>query len=155
MTAVTRGMVRDLPDLMALEESFPEEQRWSEESWSEELTSTNRHVVVSRDDAGDVAAAATFCFVGDVVDLHRIVTRASARRQGRAGDLMMAGIAWACDSAAKRMILEVEQDNAPALALYTAHGFQEIATRRDYYGAGAHAVVLELHLRTALHEESV
>lgn len=148
MTVVTRGAVQDLREIMALEESFPEEQRWSEDSWRGELEGSNRRVVVSRDEAGEVAAVATFCLLGDVVDLHRIVTRASARRQGRAGDLMMAGIAWACDSKAGRMILEVEQDNAPALTLYIAHGFREIATRQDYYGAGVHAAVLERLLNT-------
>lgn len=153
MTRVTRGAMHDLPDLMTLEESFPEAQRWSEESWREELVGAGRYVVVSRDDEGDVAAAATFSLVGDVVDLHRIVTRASARREGRARDLIVAGLAWACDADARRMILEVEQRNAPALALYLAHGFHRIATRRDYYGAGAHAVVLERSLTTARNGE--
>lgn len=154
MTAVTRGEVQDLPTLMALEQSFPEGQRWSEDSWRGELEGENRHVLVSRGDADEVVAAATFSLLGDVVDLHRIVTRASARRQGRAGELMTAGIAWACDSDAERMILEVEEDNSPALALYAAHGFQRIATRHDYYGAGIHAVVLERLLTTARNEES-
>ncbi len=36
---------------------------------------------------------------------------------------------------AKRLLLEVRPSNARALALYRHFGFQQIATRRDYYPA--------------------
>jgi len=41
-------------------------------------------------------------------------------------------------------MLEVADTNAPALALYAATGFTEVARRRDYYGRGHDAVVMEL-----------
>jgi ribosomal-protein-alanine N-acetyltransferase len=37
---------------------------------------------------------------------------------------------------ATEMLLEVRADNQPALALYQRHGFERIARRRGYFGAG-------------------
>ena len=141
--SVSVATLADLPGLMALERSFLEGQRWSEDSWRGELTGKNRHAIVCRDGAGTVQAAATYAMSADVVDLHRIVTVPAARRLGLARVLLNAGICWARDMGATRMLLEVDHGNAPALSLYGAHGFHRIAERRDYYGPGAHAVILE------------
>ena len=82
-----------------------------------------------------------------MVDLHRIITSPDARRRGLATMLVRAGRAWAREQGASRILLEVEDGNIPALALYEAEGFHPIAERRDYYGVGAHAVILEQSLR--------
>lgn len=136
----------DLADLMTLEESFPEGQRWSEESWLGELHGPGRHVLVCQGVSG-LDAAATFSLSGDVVDLHRIVTRVSARRRGIARQLVTAGISWAHHEGAARVLLEVEATNAPALSLYEAAAFHRISERRNYYGPGVHAVILERRIR--------
>lgn len=143
MSDVSIAVMDDLAGLMTLETFFPEGRRWSENSWSEELLGANRHVVVSCDGAGMVEAVATFSLSGDVVDLHRIVTSPTARRRGVARQLMDAGIDWARHMGASRLLLEVEATNRPALSLYEAQGFHRISERRDYYGTGAHAVILE------------
>ncbi len=143
---VSIASAEDLPALVALEAAFPSEQRWSETSWRDELVATNRHVMVCRDDA-DILAAATFAISDDVVDLHRIVTSPAARRRGLGRQLMAAGLAWARGQGASRMLLEVEDSNSGALALYATQGFSRIAERRDYYGPGAHALILEHPIR--------
>ncbi len=140
---VSAATTADLSGLMALEASFPEGQRWSEESWRGELAAENRRVIVCRNQSGAVEAAATFAMSADVVDLHRIVTSPTARRSGLARQLMDVGIAWAQEVGASRMLLEVEATNAAALSLYDAVGFRWISERSDYYGPGAHAVILE------------
>lgn len=146
MTGVSVAVVQDLPRLVGLEECFPPGQRWSRDSWQGELAAANRHVVVCRDGDG-IEAAATFSLSDDVVDLHRIVTSPMARRRGLARQLMVAGREWSQASGAARMMLEVEATNAAALALYEAEGFHRIAERRDYYGPGVHAVILERAIR--------
>ena len=45
------------------------------------------------------------------------------------------------------MLLEVEHENAPALALYERLGFTRIDTRLDYYGPGAHALVADARVQ--------
>ncbi len=146
MSGLSVALPEDLPRLMALEHSFPDAQRWSEDSWRGELMAGNRYVVVSRED-DEIEAAATYCLSGDVVDLYRIVTHPAARRTGLARQLMAAGLEWAARSGATRMMLEVEATNGAALALYSGQGFHRIAERPHYYGAGAHAVILERAIR--------
>ncbi len=141
--SVSGATPADVPGLMALEMSFPDSQRWSEDSWRAELAADNRHVIVCRDAADEVQAAATFAVSGDVVDLHRIVTRPAAQRRGHARHLLDAGIRWAQKVGATRMLLEVEATNDAALRLYESAGFRRISERRDYYGPGAHAVIME------------
>lgn len=46
--------------------------------------------------------------------------------------------------------LEVETDNAAAIALYRALGFEQIGCRRDYYGAGNDALVMQASLPLVL-----
>ena len=144
--AVELATIEDLSALMSLEASFPEGQRWSEESWRSEILGENRRIFVYRDVVLGILGAATFALSGDVVDLHRIVTASARRRLGVARTLLVAGTAWATDRGAGRMLLEVEANNTPALSLYAAEGFHRIAERLDYYGPGAHAVILERQL---------
>ncbi len=142
MNDVRIGVLEDLTELMALETSFPEGQRWGKSSWRDELMGSNRHVLVCSGPSG-LAAAATFSFSGEVVDLHRIVTSTPARRRRLARRLVDAGMVWAREMGANRMLLEVEATNVPALSLYEGAGFHRISERHDYYGPGVHAAVLE------------
>ncbi len=148
MSDVRVAVMEDLADLMLLEASFPEAQRWSESSWREELMGPRQQVLVC-DGRPGLEAAATFSVSGNVVDLHRIVTSAPAQRRGLARRLVGAGIVWAREMGANRMLLEVEATNAPALSLYGSVCFHRISERRDYYGPGAHAVVLEREIPAA------
>ncbi len=142
MSGVEAAVMEDLPGLMVLEASFPEVQRWSEDSWRDELLGAGRHVVVCRS-SGGLDAAATFSLSGDVVDLHRIVTAPGGRRRGLARQLVDAGVDWAREVGASRMMLEVGATNGAAMSLYEAVGFRRIAERLNYYAPGAHAAVME------------
>ena len=57
--------------------------------------------------------------------------------------LLAALLDSAAERGAERMMLEVADTNEPALAFYAVSGFAEIARRRDYYGRGVDAVVME------------
>lgn len=73
-----------------------------------------------------------------------------ARRQGVAQGLMAAAIAVSREAGAQAMFLEVDVDNAPAIALYERLGFQRAGLRRAYYDRGAggrsDALVMRLDL---------
>ncbi len=89
---------------------------------------------------------ATFQLVADTADLHRVVVAPDQRGRGIGHALVEAGIAWAAERHGQRMLLEVDHDNVPALALYEGLGFLELARRKDYYGAGRHALVMQREL---------
>ena len=53
--------------------------------------------------------------------------------QGIANRLMSEILTLAKDNDCESISLEVRVSNKPAIALYTKHGFENVATRKDYY----------------------
>ncbi len=80
---------------------------------------------------------------GDVAELQRIAVDPTRRRGGVASRLLADVTRLALADGAERLLLEVREDNAGALAFYAARGFTELARRPRYYRDGATAVVLE------------
>lgn len=72
---------------------------------------------------------------GDDVEIIMIATRPTARRQGVAMTLLDKLLEQSRAEGAARVILDVAQDNDPALNLYARFGFIEIARRPGYYRA--------------------
>lgn len=141
---VETAVAGDLPDIIALEENFS--TRWSEASWRQEITGEGRLVLIARRKSGEAVGVAAFQLVDDVADLHRIVVAPAERRLGFARVMLMAGLLWAIGHGARRMLLEVDASNTPAIQLYQGYGFAAVATRPDYYGPGADALILERRL---------
>jgi ribosomal-protein-alanine N-acetyltransferase len=94
------------------------------------------------EDAGRVVGHAVASLAGDIAELQRIAVDAGHRRRGLARRLLEEVVSVADRSGADRLLLEVREDNAGALAFYAAHGFVEVDRRRRYYRDGATAVVL-------------
>jgi [ribosomal protein S18]-alanine N-acetyltransferase len=136
----------DLEAIVTLErQGFDEATRWSADAWRAEIDASDRYVVVFRSGAL-LDGVATFSHASETADLLRVVVRPETRRRGIASDLVQAGRGWAAGMGAERLLLEVEADNGPALWLYVKLGFEPVAERRDYYGPGRHAVVMEVRL---------
>ena len=65
-------------------------------------------------------------------------------RHGVGTALMAAAVAEAHARKASLMILEVRRSNLEARRLYRKFGFEERRLRRNYYGPGEDALVMEL-----------
>ena len=100
------------------------------------------------EDDGVVVGYAAVSVVADIAELQRIAVAPARRRAGRASALLDAVVATSRAGGADRLLLEVRDDNAAALAFYAARGFVEVDRRRRYYRDGTTAVVLRLPLRT-------
>ena len=106
------------------------------------------HYLVVR--AGDeVAAYAVASVADDVAELQRVAVDPRHRRRGLATRLLADVCRRAAADGAERLLLEVREDNAGALAFYAAAGFVELDRRRRYYRDGAAAVVMQLSLASA------
>jgi ribosomal-protein-alanine N-acetyltransferase len=95
---------------------------------------------------GQVVGHATASIVGDIAELQRIAVDPGHRRTGLASALLDAVVEAGKHDGADRLLLEVREDNAGALAFYAARDFIEIDRRRRYYRDGTTAVVLRRSL---------
>lgn len=103
-------------------------------------------LLVALDETGEVVGHAILSMVFDVAELQRIAVLPEARRHGVARTILAAVVDRAAGEGAQRLLLEVREHNAPALALYAGAGFVELDRRPRYYSDGSTAVVLELDL---------
>jgi ribosomal-protein-alanine N-acetyltransferase len=85
---------------------------------------------------GQGETAAGFVLSRVVIDEAEILTIAiapEARGRGHARPLLVHHLDALVRAGARIVHLEVEESNAPALALYRRHGFEEIGRRAGYY----------------------
>lgn len=144
---VTVAAGTDLELLVALEVACEGVDAWSEALIREGVEGTLPTTTwfVARDEFG-VVAYAVVAVVDDVAELQRIGTDPVARRRGLARELLVHVRDHATTAGAERLLIEVREGNDPALALYAATGFVEIARRAHYYRDGATAIVMEVSL---------
>ena len=98
--------------------------------------------VAAPDDGQSIVGHATASVVADIAELQRIAVDPAHRRTGVASDLLSAVVDLAKAGGADRLLLEVREDNAGAIAFYAARGFVEVDRRRRYYRDGTTAVVM-------------
>lgn len=139
---ITLATAADLPGLMALEEDGFSDRRWSRRAWTDELESSRSHVFVARD-GGRTAGVITLSVAADVADVDRVVVATTDRGQGVGRSLLEWGVGQVQTAGVGRVLLEVEEGNAAARALYASAGFAPIGARRGYYGPGRDAIVME------------
>jgi len=122
-------------------------EAWSEAQVVEELTGVGRAAWVSTSStgggAGELEGYVITREIGDVVDLQRIGVHPARQRSGLASELLDTALA---ETSARRVLLEVAEDNEAALAFYAQCGFEEIDRRPRYYRSGAAAIVLQLEM---------
>lgn len=70
----------------------------------------------------------------DEAELLSVVVAPELRRRGCGRSLLEMHFQQLAHAGARRLFLEVEEGNAPALALYRLLGFRQIGRRRGYYG---------------------
>jgi [ribosomal protein S18]-alanine N-acetyltransferase len=82
----------------------------------------------------------------DEAEILTIAVEPSARGKGVGRALLAENLRQAARAGARTMFLEVDQDNAPALALYDRLGFVKVGERAGYYrrkdGQRATAVIM-------------
>lgn len=75
-----------------------------------------------------------------------IAVETAGRRRGVATALLEQALSAAIATGAESVHLEVDVENAPAIALYERAGFARSGVRRRYYASGADALVLRRRL---------
>ena len=126
-----------MTDLPRLEAACFGDEAWSD-AQVEGARRTRGAVVVKEPDVGYVLGACVL----DEVELHRIGVLPDRRREGHGRRLYDRFVAEAVDRGARRLFLEVREDNRSARALYEAVGLETVGVRPRYYADGCAAVVM-------------
>ena len=127
------------------------EAPWSAASLAQALASSHAFALLAS--RGDTPVG--FVLVQAAADEAEILTLAvdpPARRAGVAHALVEAAAATARAAGAQSLWLEVAEDNAAALALYTATRFETAGRRRGYYarpGGAVDALMMRRRLNSA------
>ncbi len=142
---------RDLARIFEIERlAFP--HPWTLESFRRELTLPfSRLMVADADGAGDnnrpLAGFLCRWLVADECHILNIAVHPVMRRMGIGGELMTEVIAESKAKNIHLITLEVRRSNLAARTLYRKLNFEERRLRRNYYGVGEDAIVMELALR--------
>jgi ribosomal-protein-alanine N-acetyltransferase len=151
MTITYRAMIAlDVPVVASLEKDIFKDDPWSIGQFKEEISNNGitRHYVVACDSDHHIIgwAGAMCASAGSDTDILTIAVDPDYRLRGIARHMMTSLIDWAYSKNSPKILLEVETKNLPAQALYISEGFEVIAERKDYYGAGVDALVMSKEL---------
>ena len=105
---------------------------WSEELLLQELWNDASAVIVAEGENGTVLGYAGVNTVLDEGYINIVAVAPQFPRQGVADELIAALVRFGRAKLAF-LTLEVRASNAPAIALYAKHGFQQAGRRKHYY----------------------
>lgn len=134
MLEFCRAQKEDAPCIAALETQFIE-CPWSEnvvrQTIDDELS-----VIYLLCDGGVVLGYGGLKMALDTAEVYNIVVDLPYRRKGYGTLILEKLFEHAIEHGANEMLLEVNENNAAALALYAAHGFKILHLRKNYYKSG-------------------
>ncbi len=141
---IRQGTLSDVQAIMALEQGSIEHP-WESKAIETLITDSNKTCLIAELD-GTIAAYVGAESVLDESNIGNIVTHKDYRGRGIATQLFDALLKKLKEQGIAKVFLEVEHDNAPAIALYEKSGFTKYGHRRDYYGPGKDAVLMSKEL---------
>ncbi|WP_433265708.1 ribosomal protein S18-alanine N-acetyltransferase [Actinosynnema sp. CS-041913] len=119
---------------------FPGDDPWSENAFRSELDNGNFYVGAYAD--GELIGYAGLGLT-DFESSVLTIAVVTDRQGGGVGRTLLRTLLAKADEQGLPVFLEVRTDNAPAISLYLAHGFEHLGLRRRYYqpsGADAYTM---------------
>ena len=146
MISYRAAMQLDLPVLVSMERVLFADSPWSMGQFKEEFKGVpnSRYFMVATNQADQIVGYAAVLVVapGVEADVLTVAVLPEYARKGIATHFMNELEKWSLEKKATAMMLEVGVTNSAAIALYEKLGYQTIATRKGYYGAGLDAFVM-------------
>jgi len=139
---------RDLPQIIEIER-LAFDHPWSRDSFLRELSLPFSRTVVAITINGTTEAITGYLcrwLVADECHILNVAVHPNTRRTGVGVRLMDDTIAEAKREKARLITLEVRRSNLAARSLYRKLHFEERRLRKNYYGSGEDAIVMELRL---------
>jgi [ribosomal protein S18]-alanine N-acetyltransferase len=122
-----------IDEVLAIEADLFGAEQWSAGMFWNELAS-GHYYLVARDGSGVLLGYAGLAVQPpDEAWVQNIAVRRDAQRQGIGRAMLEALLREAARRGARKTLLEVAVDNAPAQKLYAGYGFEPVGVRRGYY----------------------
>ena len=133
---------KDVDTIAEMEKRCFPQDAWTKGMLSELLDSPYEWAVLA-EEGGQVCGYACLFTLFETADLMNIAVDEPFRGRGIACRLIEALHKNAKELGAERVMLEVRVSNAPAIALYKKYGYEKIAVRKNYYGNGEDADIMQ------------
>ena len=150
MISYRTAMQLDLPVLVSMERALFADSPWSMGQFKEEFKGVpnSRYFLVATNGEDRIVGYAAVLVVapGVEADVLTVAVLPDYTRQGIASQFMAELEKWSITKGAPAMMLEVGTENASAIALYEKLGYENISTRKGYYGPGLDAFVMRKEL---------
>jgi ribosomal-protein-alanine acetyltransferase len=141
---IRRAQSDDIALIERIEESAFTGDRLSRRSLAHHVVSETCDMLVAMLDGRSAGYALVFYRAGsDIARLYSIASSPEARGAGVGARLLRACERKARERGARRMRLEVREDNVAAISLYRTRGYRDFARRESYYEDGSPALRME------------
>ena len=145
VVTIRKMATSDVPAVLAILQESPEAAAWSQESLLQ-LASADAAAWIAELNGVPVG----FLFgriAADEFEILNMAVQKAHRRRGIGSKLLESALEFSRIAGCSRAYLEVRASNAPAIALYTRHGFTQCGRRTQYYrDPSEDAVLLSLSL---------
>lgn len=114
---------------------------WNYDVLKTELESKNSKYIIAKE-GNEIVGFAGIKIVMEQADVMNIVTKKSFRNKG-VGSLLLKNLIEICKGLnVTSIMLEVNENNLPAIHLYESFGFKILGVRKKYYGAN-NAIIMQ------------
>ena len=136
-----------LSDLKSIESNLLEDfdDFWSVSTLETELKSHDSYYLIAKQN-NEIAGFIGMKIVLDEADIMNVVTKKNKRNQGIATQLINKLLQVAKEKNIKKITLEVNESNLPAIHLYEKLGFKTISTREKYYKNTYDAYIMQINI---------
>lgn len=136
-----------LEDLISIKDILTTEfdDFWNYEILKSELESNNSYFFVAKNISGEIVGFSGIKIILDEADIMNIVVKKDFRNCGIGAILLKNIIKKARELEIKKIYLEVNDTNLPAINLYKKFNFKQIGIRKKYYGNN-NGILMDLSL---------
>ena len=138
---IRRARKEDYAAFAAIEAEHPGYPAWGEKGFEAEEKNRNSVTLAAECD-GRAAGFINFWILRPQVQLNTLAVSKAFLRRGAAGALIGKLLEYAAKNLCREVDLEVNEHNAPALALYQRHGFELVGRRPKFYNNADDALLL-------------
>ena len=118
---------------------------WSTQDFRDCVSSDAHFLVVEAGGSGAIVGYVVALEAADEGEILNLAVAPAGRRHGLGRALVQRILEALTARGVRQVYLEVRESNAPARALYAAHGFKEVGRRKQYYRRPVEdAIVLRL-----------